>query len=250
MTSPSFKDHFSDQAAGYAAHRPTYPLALVDALARVSPGSTLAWDAGCGSGQLATLLAERFACVIATDASEAQLANAVPNRRVEYRCARAEDSGLPDACADLVTAAQAAHWFDLDAFYAEVRRVALPGAVVALVSYGLMRVDARVTPVIRVFHSGVLGSYWPPERLHVDEEYRTLEFPFDELEIPRLQITATWNYTDLMGYIETWSAVRALRAAEGEAALDEFRTRLADAWGPPGTVRPVRFPLALRVGRV
>lgn len=250
MTSPSFKDHFSDRAAGYAAHRPMYPLALVDVLARVSPGSTLAWDAGCGSGQLATLLAERFARVIATDASEAQLANAIANPRVEYRCARAEESGLPDACADLVTVAQAAHWFDLDAFYEEVRRVALPGAVVALASYGLMRVDARVTPVIRAFHSGVLGSYWPPERRHVDEEYRTLEFPFDELEVPRLEMTTTWSYDDLLGYVETWSAVRALVAAEGEAPLEAFRTALRDAWGPPRTVRPVRFPLALRVGRV
>ena len=249
-TSRAFKDHFSDRAAGYAAHRPTYPSVLVDALARVAPGHALAWDAGCGSGQFSVLLAERFARVIATDASAEQLANAVPNARVEYRAAPAESSGLPDASADLVAAAQAAHWFDLDAFYGEVRRVARPGAVLALVSYGLMRVDARVTPVVRAFHSGVLGGYWPSERAHVDAEYRSLPFPFDEMEMPRLEIATTWNYADLTGYIETWSAVRALVKMEGVGPLDAFRRALADAWGDERSMRPVRFPLALRVGRV
>src|SRR5438876_4020524 len=139
-----FQDHFSDVAAAYAAHRPTYPAALVDFLAESAPRRDLAWDAGCGSGQLSVLLAERFARVIATDASPAQIAHAAPHPNVAYACAPAEDSGLPPGVADLAVAAQAAHWFDLPAYYAEVRRVGRAGALVALVTYGLVRVDHAI----------------------------------------------------------------------------------------------------------
>src|SRR5207249_7256547 len=123
-----FQDHFSDKAAGYAAYRPVYPPALVDALAALAPGRGLAWDAGCGSGQLSLLLAQRFDRVIATDASADQIAHATAHPKVEYRCAPAEASGLADGIADLAVAAQAAHWFDLPDYYAEVRRVAPPRA--------------------------------------------------------------------------------------------------------------------------
>ncbi len=144
MTAPAgegdFKDHFSEVAAAYAAHRPTYPAALVDLLARVAPARRLAWDAGCGSGQLSALLAGPFARVWATDASTEQLARATPHHKVTYSCAPAQASGLADGVVDLATAAQAAHWFDLPAYYAEVRRVARPGGIVALISYGVMTV--------------------------------------------------------------------------------------------------------------
>lgn len=196
-----FKDHFSERAAGYAAHRPTYPAALVDFLAEVAPRRGLAWDAGCGSGQLSVLLAERFRRVVATDASAEQIAKATPHPNVDYRYAPAEASGLPDAVVDLAVAAQAAHWFDLPAYSAEVRRVTRPGSVVALVTYGLMTVDDEVDPVVRRFYSEVLGPYWPPERRHVEDGYRSLPFPFDEMETPKLEIRVDWAFADLVGYV-------------------------------------------------
>src|SRR5579872_1342582 len=156
----AFKDHFSELAAGYAAHRPTYPRALVDYLAGIAPAQRLAWDCGCGSGQLSTLLAEPFEQVVATDASAEQIASAVPADRVEYRVAPAEASGLSDASVDLVTVAQAAHWFDLPAFYAEARRVARPGAGIALVTYGIMEVDDETDRVTMPFYYDVLKGYW------------------------------------------------------------------------------------------
>lgn len=246
----TFRDHFSDRAAGYAAHRPTYPPALVDFLAGVSPGRELAWDCGCGSGQLTVLLAGRFERVIGLDASAEQLARATPHPRVEYRCARAESSGLADAAVDLAVAAQAAHWFDLAAYYAEVRRVVRPGGVVALVTYGRLSVVDDVDAVVDRFYSEVLGPYWPPERRHVEDGYRSLPFPFEEIEAPRLEMCQEWTLGRLIGYVETWSAVRALEAAEGCAAVEAFRRELARAWGRAGVVRPVRWPLSLRVGRV
>lgn len=245
-----FKDHFSALAAGYAAHRPTYPAALADFLAGASPRAGLAWDAGCGSGQLSTLLAARFERVVATDASPEQIAQAAPHPRVEYRVAPAEAGGLPDAAADLAVAAQAAHWFDLERYYAEVRRVARPGALVAIVCYGALRVDGEAGPVLRRFYTDALGPYWPPERRHVEDGYRSLPFPFAEIPAPRLEIRREWALADVFGYVRTWSAVRALEQAQGPAPLETFRRELARAWGGDDVTRTVTWPLAVRVGRV
>ncbi|MDQ3812019.1 MAG: class I SAM-dependent methyltransferase [Chloroflexota bacterium] len=245
-----FKDHFSAGATGYAVHRPIYPVALVDFLARVAPRRGLAWDCGCGSGQLSVRLADYFERVIATDASGEQIAKATPHPNVEYRCVPAEASGLADAVVDLAVAAQAVHWFDLAAYYAEVRRVARPGAIVALITYGIMTVDDDIDPVIRRFYAEVLEPYWPPERRHVEDGYRSLLFPFDEIDAPRLEIGASWGLADVVGYVETWSAVRAMEQVEGRARIEAFRGELARAWDRGEAVRPICWPLSLRVGRL
>jgi len=200
-SSRRFKDHFSDVAAAYAAHRPSYPAALVDFLARLAPARRLAWDAGCGSGQLSLLLAGPFERVVATDASPEQIARAAPHPKVEYRCAAAGVSGLPESVVDLATAAQAAHWFDLPAYYAEVRRVARRGGIVALISYGVVTAGTDLDAVIQPFYRGVLAAYWAPERRHVDDGYRSLPFPFEELDAPAFEIRLDWRLEDLVGYI-------------------------------------------------
>lgn len=245
-----FKDHFSKASEGYAAHRPTYPLALVDFLAEVTPRHSLAWDAGSGSGQLSVLLATFFERVVATDSSEQQIVRAIAHPRVDYYCAHAEASSLPDGVVDLAVAAQAAHWFDLGAYYAEVRRVARPGAAIALVTYGIMTIAEAIDPVIRRFHSDVLGPYWPPERRHVEDGYRSLPFPFNEIHAPELQIRMDWTLADLVGYVETWSAMRALERVEDRAPVEGFRRDIARVWGSGRTIRSVRWPLSLRVGRL
>src|SRR3989449_1636343 len=176
--SASFEDHFSEIAAAYAAHRPSSPAALVDFLARLAPETRLAWDAGSGSGQLSVLLAGPFDRVVATDASAEQIARAAPHPKVEYRCAPAGVSGLPARVVDLATAAQAAHWFDLPAYYAEVRRVTRPGGIVALISYGVVMAGADLGAGIPPFFPGGLASYWPPPRRPVDDGYRSLLFSF------------------------------------------------------------------------
>jgi SAM-dependent methyltransferase len=252
----SFKDHFSRDAAGYAAHRPTYPAALVDFLAEAAPGRDLALDCACGTGQLSVPLGARFGRVVATDASAQQITQALQHPAVTYRIAPAECSGLPDASADLITVAQAAHWLDLEAFYAEVRRVARPRAILALISYGVLEVaDARADAVVRDFYRDVLGPHWPPERRHVEDGYRVLAFPFAEIPFaeipaPALSIEVAWGLDDLIGYTETWSAVRAAERALGRGPITAFRAALAEAWGDPGERRGVRWPLSLRVGRL
>ena len=246
----TFKDHFSGHSADYAAHRPAYPEALADYLAGLAPARGLALDCGCGSGQLSRLLGDRFERVVATDASAAQIAKAEPHPRVDYRVAPAEASGLGDGSVDLVTAAQAAHWFDLDAFYREVRRVAHPRAVVALISYGMAHVAPEIDCVVRHLHDAILEPYWPPERSHVADGDRSLAFPFDEFEAPDFAIVVEWRLGDLLAYLDTWSAVRRMATAVGPGPFEAFAARLSEVWDDPATPHRVTWPLALRVGRL
>src|SRR5262245_8906938 len=249
MSDVPFKDHFSTHASGYAAHRPTYPAALVDYLAGIAPGHQLALDCGCGTGQLSVPLARRFDRVVATDASAAQIANAEAHEHVEYRVAPAEASGLPDATADLITVAPAAHWIDLDRFYLEARRVARRSGIVALITYGVLHVEGtNVDDVAQRFYYEVIGQYWPPERRHVDAGYRTLPFPFTELNAPPLAIEVSWQLSDLIGYVDTWSAVREAEKRVGREPLDAFAQALAAVWGGPERRRTVTWPISMRIG--
>lgn len=249
MGGSGFKDHFSTGSADYAANRPDYPPELGAFLAAHTPGHDLALDCGCGSGQLSLLLAEHFARIVATDASAQQIAAARPHPRIAYRVAPAEASGLAPESADLIAAAQAAHWFDLSAFYAEAWRVARPGALVALVSYGVMHVAGDAEPLVQEFYWRTIGPYWPPERRHVEEGYRSLPFPFAEITPPDLAIERAWTRDQFLGYVATWSAVREAETAVGRGPLDAFAALLAKCW-PDGERRQVRWPLAVRAGRV
>jgi len=243
-----FKDHFSSRSADYARYRPVYPLALVDHLASLVARQDLALDCGCGTGQLSTRLAARFRRVVATDASARQIENAEPHDAVEYRRAPADRSGVSEGSADLVTAAQAAHWFDLEPFYAEVRRVLRPGGALALITYGNMEIEGPVGEVVRDFQHNVIAGFWPPERCHVETGYRLFPFPFEEVSSPFLAIQASWSLPDLMGYVETWSAVRNAEAALGSTPGDAFAARLGAAWGEPDVRRSVTWPISLRAG--
>ncbi|HEX4935086.1 MAG TPA: class I SAM-dependent methyltransferase, partial [Gemmatimonadaceae bacterium] len=172
-----FRDHFAPQARQYAAYRPRYPEAFIARVASLAPGRALAWDVGTGSGQAAVPLAAHFARVHATDASERQVAHAEPHARVTYAVAPAERSGLDAGSVDLVTVAQALHWFAGAAFTEEVRRVLRPGGALVAWSYDLLSIDAVVDPVVRWFYQERLGRWWPPERRHVETRYAELDFP-------------------------------------------------------------------------
>jgi SAM-dependent methyltransferase len=242
-----FKDHFSGHAALYADCRPSYPPALAEALAELSPARELVLDCGCGSGQLSVLLAGPFDHVEATDASAAQIAQAVPHSKVTYRVAPAEASGLAEASCDLVVAAQAAHWFDLPRYWAEVARVLKPGGVAALVGYGLLRIDPDLDAVVDAFYTEGVGRFWPPERRLVDGGYRDIEFPFREVPAAQVDMTADWNRAQFLGYIATWSAVKAAEK-QGLDPLPAFSRTVAALWPDESQLRTIRWPLLLRVG--
>jgi len=251
MSKSNFKDHFSSGSAGYANYRPTYPIQLVEELAQISPALDVALDCGCGSGQLSILLAEKFKTVVATDASAAQIENAQPKAGVKYKVALAENSGLPDHSVDLITVAQAAHWLDLEKFYAEVRRVARPQAAIALITYGIMHIEGtKIDEIALRFYNDVVGPYWPPERALVEEGYRSLAFPFHERKLPHMNIEVMWNLSELVGYFGTWSATRAAEKALGHNPVIEVEKELLSVWGAPETRRKIVWPLAMRVGNL
>lgn len=244
------QSHFLSGGRAYARFRPSYPVDLARTLAALTPRRSLALDVGCGSGQLSVLLADHFERVIGTDVSAEQLAHAVTHGNVTYRREAAEASSLPDGAADLVVAAQAAHWFDLPRFYREVRRVGGPDSVVALVSYGAPTVDGAVNERFQQFYRREIAPYWPPERRHVDTGYAELPFPFDAIACPPLSLHRHWRLEQMTGYLRTWSATRRA-LAEGEAALlQAFEAELAALWGAPDTVRRIRWPITIRAGRI
>lgn len=244
-------DHFTAVAAHYAQSRPTYPDALYAWLAAACPGHALAWDVGAGNGQASLPLAAHFDHVLATDLSAEQIANAEAHPRIEYRVAPAERSGLPAHGADLVTVAQALHWFDRPAFYAEVRRTLVAGGLLAVWSYGLLTLhDDVLDDIVRRFHGETVGPYWPPERRLVDEGYQSLDLPFEHVEPPHFSMYADWTLDHLVGYLTTWSAVQRARVATGRDPVAGVVEPLRAAWGREGNERRVEWPLTLHVGRV
>jgi ubiquinone/menaquinone biosynthesis C-methylase UbiE len=243
----TFKDHFSKQAADYAKFRPRYPSELFEYLGTVAPSRTLAWDCATGNGQAAVELAKVFDRVIATDASEKQIANAQPYARVEYRVAPAENSGLQSGMHDLIMVAQALHWFDLDRFYREACRVLKPDGVLAASAYNLLHIESAIDEVVNRYYFHVVGPFWPSERALI-EKFEELPFPFPEIEAPSIEMIARWNLEHLVGYLRSWSATQRFIAATQRDPLEEIADDLQNAWGDTKQTRRVIWPLTLRMG--
>ena len=243
------EDHFSQQSAGYFRYRPHYPDGLFAYLATVTAARDSAWDCATGNGQAALGVAKHFQTVVASDASAAQINHGPTHPAVRYVVMTAEQPGIATGAVDLITVAQALHWFDIESFFPEAERVLKPGGVIATWCYRLLRVSAQVDSVVRELYDTLLGPYWPAERRLVDEGYASLPFPFAPLPTRPWQMTAVWTCQDLMGYLRTWSAVQRYQRAEGHDAVALVSKDLERAWGAE-TRREVRWPISSRVGRV
>jgi SAM-dependent methyltransferase len=242
----NFKDHFSGHAAEYAQFRPQYPLQLFGYLASVAPNSELAWDCATGNGQAAVLLAEHFARVIATDGSEKQIANGKPHPRVEYRVATAEESGLASESVALINVAQALHWFDRAKFFAEAERVLQHSGVLSVCVYNFFKTSPEIDALVNRFYSKVVGPFWDFERRDVENSYRDIVFPFEEVNAPEFEMTVAWSVEDALGYLRTWSATKAFIKARGFDPVDSLGEQLRTVWTTP---REVRWPLRVIVRR-
>ncbi|MGC4010793.1 MAG: class I SAM-dependent methyltransferase [Pseudomonas sp.] len=252
MGNPStdLRNWFDQGGQAYARFRPEYPVELASYLASMAPDRLLAVDVGCGNGQLTRQLAGHFDAVVGFDPSADQIAQTAPQENLSYACAPAEDLPLLDRSASLITAAQAAHWFDLPRFYAEVRRVAEPNAILALISYGVLHLDGALGERFEQFYWKEIGPYWPAERKLVDSGYATLDFPFAEFPGPDIAIRLEWSLEEFLGYVSTWSAVRSAREAGREDLLQGFAADLAERWGDPAARHLVSWPINMRIGRV
>lgn len=245
----SFCDEFSPLASDYARYRPHYPPALFDWLAALAPSRQLAWDVATGNGQAAIALAERFVRVVATDASSAQLAHATARNNVEYVCEHAEASALADQSVDLITVAQALHWFDMEGFFTEAKRVLKPNGLIAVWCYQNIEADGELNQVLQHYYHEVVGHYWPPQRQWVESGYRQLQWPFIDYPAMPFTLTAEWTLAGLRGYLSTWSASRRYQETHHSDPLLVIEPALEQAWGNASS-RTLRWPLTLRVGRL
>ncbi|MGI9262365.1 MAG: class I SAM-dependent methyltransferase [Woeseiaceae bacterium] len=241
-----FKDHFSGHAGSYSAHRPAYPDSLFVFLASCAGRRERAWDCATGNGQAAASLAKYFENVIATDASAEQIASATPTKGVEFGVAKAEASALPAGSVDLVTVAQALHWFDIEQFFAESVRVLRPGGVLAIWAYGHCHVDQECDAVVRQIFAEV-ESFWPPEREIVESGYAGITLPVSEFQAEDFAMAVDWTVDQIVAYMRTWSASQRYIKANGTDPTSLHHAELAAAWGD--SARTVTWPITLRVGR-
>ncbi len=243
-----FKDHFSAVASDYASARPEYPDALYAWIASIAPAHALAWEAGCGSGQATRGLAAHFARVFATDPSAAQIAQARGPANVAFAVEPGERCSLPDASCDAICVAQALHWFDRGAFFAECARVLKPGGV--LVAWGYQ--DLVPPPELAQANAALqdaIRPYWPPERARVDAAYAGFAWPFEPVASPALELRAEWTLPRLLGYFASYSASKRFGDATGRDAVAEHAPALAAAWGEPARPRTLRWPLFVHARR-
>ncbi|WP_294823687.1 class I SAM-dependent methyltransferase [uncultured Flavobacterium sp.] len=242
------KDNFSAQAKTYAAYRPNYPQEFVDYIISFVNDKGTALDVATGNGQVATKLAKHFETVHATDISQKQLDNAVGADNIVYKLERAEDTSFGNEMFDVITVAQAIHWFDFDAFYKEVYRILKPDGLFVVTGYGLFSTNPVSDRLIRHLHKEILGEYWDPERRYVDENYKTIPFPFEEIDAKQWSEAFIWTFHQLLGYIESWSAVQHYITKNGTHPVDQIRTQLEESWAKNDG--KVYFPLLLRMGKL
>jgi len=246
--SGSFRDHFSARSAHYARYRPHYPAELFEFLAGLTNKHSLAWDCATGSGQAAIALSAHFERVVATDASEAQIEAAVAHRGVSYRIAAAEDSQLDAASVELITVGQALHWFDIERFLVEAKRVLVNGGVLAAWCYERCQVSNACDAVVDKLYTEIVGEFWPPQRRLIEARYAGITMPGHPIESREFHMGAAWTAADMLGYLRTWSACARYREAYGNDPVSRVETALRAAWGADR--RPVRWPLTLLVSRL
>lgn len=245
----AFNDHFSVQASDYSRFRPHYPDELFTYLASLTDEHERAWDCATGNGQAAQGLSSLYKKTIATDASAAQIDNAVTIDKVTFMISPSESTPFKDNIFDLVTAAQALHWFDHDRFYNEVKRVLKPGGIIAAWCYSLFSINDDIDPLLKELHNETLKPYWPTDRQKVNEGYTSLPFPFEKIAAPVFNITQQWPLNDVIGYLGTWSGVRYYREQQRDP-LPELYEKLKPYWLDENDVKQVNWPIHLKVGRV
>lgn len=243
------KDNFSIMAENYATYRPSLPAALYEYIMNLCEHKVSAWDCGTGNGQVAMELSNHFQRVFATDISQQQIDNAYWDDKITYKVESVETCSSPDRSFDLIVAAQAIHWFDFDLFYSQVRRTLKPKGHIAIVGYGLIQIDEKIDPILAELYADILGSYWDSERKYIDQQYKTIPFPFSEIESPSFTIELEWKMDQLIGYLNTWSAVQHYQKAKNANPIQLVQQKLTKAWGKDAK-KKIEFPVFFRLGKL
>lgn len=244
----TFKDHFSGHAAAYASFRPRYPNEFFKWLMSLTTRRDNVWDCGTGNGQAAIQLAKYFDAVIATDASAQQIAQAQSHPKIRYYVEPAERTQAESNSMDMITVAASIHWFDMNAFYDEVNRVARPNAILAVWAYDRVKISGEIDALVDRLYYDIAGPYWPKERRWVEEQYRTIPFPFEEIEAPPFFIRHELTVDDFIGYLGTWSSVQSYKKTLGKDPVDLIANEMRNFWH--SKKREVEWPMFMRIGRI
>ena len=238
------QDHFSSIATAYKDGRITYPEGLYEFLISLCEERNCAWDCATGTGQAADDLSEYFDRVIATDISDSLLSHAKNKENIEFKTATAEESGIATASVDLVTVAQAVHWFDFELFWKEVDRVLKPNGTLAYWGYVWPQVSDRVDSFLLSFRKKI-ENYWPERSKHLHAGYENIAAPFKRIENPDFTITENWTPSQYLKHLSSWSGTRYHDEATKIDLVSETEKELNERWGDE--CHRVQWPLILKV---
>jgi ubiquinone/menaquinone biosynthesis C-methylase UbiE len=242
------KDLFSSQSKAYATFRPTYPKALYDFIFQHVKEKGTAWDCATGNGQVASYLSHHFKEVFATDISQQQLDHAEKKDNIHYSISPAEQTTFENGQFDLITVAQALHWFDRDKFYDEAKRIGKPGSILAVWGYAMLYIKPDIDALILNFYNETVGPYWDDARRLVEQEYKTITFPFEKFETPRFTIEVQWTLNQLSGYFSSWSATQKYIKEKGHDPVKPFIDKLETFWSK--SEMTVTFPVFVLLGKI
>lgn len=241
------KDNFSNQAATYSKFRPSYPPILYEYLYGHCTKFDRVLDTATGNGQVASALSTQFNQVFATDISQSQIDHAHQADNISYSVQRAESTNFESGSFDLITVGQAYHWFDFEAFGKEANRLLKPRGIIAIWTYGLLRITPEIDSLIDDFYLNTIDAYWDPERKWVEEHYQTVPFPFDNVDNKfSYNIESKFTIEQLAGYLNSWSAVQHFIKKEGFNPVGNIVEKIKKHWVDQ---QDIRFPGVVRIGR-
>ncbi|GAM26236.1 hypothetical protein SAMD00019534_094110, partial [Acytostelium subglobosum LB1] len=251
--STTFVDHFGKVSDSYRTFRPTYPPELFEVLKKHTANTPrkLAFDIGCGTGQATVEIAKFFEKVIGFDPSAGQIGSAVSDSsNVEYKVSPAECIDYDGPKADLITVAQAAHWFDLPKFFGEVNRLLQPDGSLIIWCYGTCSItdNDEINAIHMDYYSNTLGDqYWPANRKLIDRNYEDIIPPFPNTTREQISFTKTLSINSMIGYYGTWSGYNKYKEMNnGQDPLPSLKQRLIAALGAgadENTMITLRFPV-------
>jgi len=242
------KDNFSKQAVDYSKFRPQYPDEMIEYIISFVKTKSIALDVATGNGQVAHKLSNYFKKVFATDISQKQLDNAIKSDTIIYSKESAEKTSFENQQFDLITAAQAIHWFDFELFYKEIYRILKPDGIFAVMGYGLFSTNPDSDKILKHFYYDIVGSYWDAERKYLDENYETIPFPLEEISTNKFENQFIWTFDELIGYLETWSSVQHYISKNNKNPITLIYNDLKVSW--QNNDHKVTFPLLLRIGKL
>ncbi|MGL5938960.1 MAG: class I SAM-dependent methyltransferase [Waterburya sp.] len=242
-------DLFSDKSDLYAAARPQYPQNLYEFVASCVNNKERVWDCGAGNGQASVAIAEYFSEVHATDISDRQIAHAIPKNNVFYSVQPAEETNFPNAYFDAVIVAQALHWFDLERFWTEVKRVLRKNGIFVAWGYTEFAISPEIDVVIKEGILDIIDSYWSP-RIHLLRDgYRHVGFPFEPIPVPPIKMKIMWTLPELLAYMHTWSATRQCMQQQGMKFFEVLSDKLLAVWGKPEAKKEINMNFQAIAGR-